>query len=910
MYAGNAAFAEAIRDRHAQHMLALFPSFCLTDEDVSVDGGIQYNEYLNTDEDITMGKALQSEVSLSLINRDGCLSELDFTQSFALRLGVETTSEYVPHTIPSGYDLAIIMDVDGIAVQVYASTTGRSVVCGTTSYAVSASPRALLAHDRKLYVAGENGLIAVYELRDNGTLTALALPALNDMMSAKFRRWAQEKRCACLEGYTLREYSDIAQPYYTWGELLALTWSQVKERTWGELLPTTHNRASTRTSSGTTSRMRRKTTEYVPLGVFTGERPEKLRTRLIELNAYDNMVKFEREAEGFFDSLTYPITLRAYFEALCAYCGVVPAEMTRFINGDKTFTSAPINTNGLTCRDVLARLAEAACSYARINRDGACELAWFAKTEYVVRRTDRFALDRAEYEVMPIDRTQVKVTENDIGVLVGSGNNGYAVVDCPFLYGMTDADVRPWAENIHNELVRLGAYSPMTVDAECDWRVQCGDIITVEEDDGTLHKTPVFVQTITWNGHANVTYESTGRVRREEMNQQQREQIRTGRAWYEIQKTIEGLVSSVGKVESFDGRITECESLIKQTSSSITAAVSKSEQALSTASGLETRVSTAERKITADAIISTVTSQTTFVNAQGVRQNVGAALTSQINQTANQVKISAPHIALEGIVTSNGNVKIDAQGNIECKNGKFNGTLTAGYWTFNSNGSEYDNGSIGVNMTVMNGNFVGGGTSTRAFYGSRYCDVQYGADYGYNTFIRSKAITIVAHNNGNMQDYRMATFSKYPGPKDYEDFTFYCEESDSDDPAGNLGYAEQPWDTIYVNKCFRLSEGTFSSKYVKHDIEELPEMGEVLDRLVPVSFKYNYKHAENQTRYGLILEEAVKVLPAICTVPEYEEGSDEYVSEATISYNDLIAPMLKEIQSLRKRVTRLEANTV
>ena len=83
-------------------------------------------------------------------------------------------------------------------------------------------------------------------------------------------------------------------------------------------------------------------------------------------------------------------------------------------------------------------------------------------------------------------------------------------------------------------------------------------------------------------------------------------------------------------------------------------------------------------------------------------------------------------------------------------------------------------------------------------------------------------------------------------------------------------------------------------------------MGELLDALKPVSFKYNYKHAQDQTRYGLILEDAVRVLPVICTVPDYEEGSDEYVSEATISYNDLIAPMLKEIQSLRRRVAALE----
>ncbi len=891
MYAGTAAFAEAIRNRRAQHALALFPSFCLEDEDISADGGISFCEYLNTDEDLTMGKAMQSEISLSLVNRDGHLSELDFTEAFTFYLGTETTDERVSHTVPSGNDLAIIMDADGIAAQVYASTSGQSIVCGTTAYAVSAAPRALLAHDRKLYVGGESGLIAAYELLDDGTLNALALPALNEAMSAKFRRWAQQRRCACLDGSKLRVYSDISYAYTTWREMLAMTWAQAKGRTWGEF----------------PSRMRCVTTEYAPLGVFIGERPEKLRTRLIELNAYDNMVKFEREAEGFFDSLTYPITLRAYFEALCAYCGVVPAAMTRFINGDKTFASAPINTNGLTCRGVLAYLAEAACSYARMNRDGECELAWYADSGYTVYRTDRFALDRAEYEVTPIDRTQVKVTENDIGVLVGSGNNGYTVVDCPFLYGMSDADVRPWAENIHNELVLIEAYSPMTADAECDWRVQCGDIITVEEDDGTLYKTPVFVQTITWNGHASVTYESTGRIRREEMNHQQREQVRTGRAWYEIQKTIEGLVSRVGKVEDFDGRISECESLIKQTSESITTSVTKSEQALSVAnsvassvSGLETRVSTAEHKITSEAIVSTVRSSTSYTNDLSGKVSKTEVISS-INQSAESIKISAPKISLEGIITSNGNVKIDEAGNITCNNGKFTngtftGTLKTGNWTFDSNGSSYGNGGIGVNMTVMSGNFVGGDSSgTRAFYGSSGCDVQYGADYNCTAYMRAGGIKFIVQNNSDMSDW----CSAYCRRSDTGQFTFVCGESTDGSWSGNIGASGQRWDYVYTNVLKAYNYPSSSSRSVKQNIVELPDVGDMLDRLVPVS--YEYKHHVGDVRYGFIYEDALEVLPEICL--------DTGDGDPGIRYTDLIAPMIKEIQSLRKRVAKLEVNT-
>ena len=50
---------------------------------------------------------------------------------------------------------------------------------------------------------------------------------------------------------------------------------------------------------------------------------------------------------------------------------------------------------------------------------------------------------------------------------------------------------------------------------------------------------------------------------------------------------------------------------------------------------------------------------------------------SSINLSPELIKIEAPNIALEGIITANGNVKIDEFGNIEVNNGVFNGNITA-----------------------------------------------------------------------------------------------------------------------------------------------------------------------------------------------------------------------------------------
>jgi hypothetical protein len=73
-------------------------------------------------------------------------------------------------------------------------------------------------------------------------------------------------------------------------------------------------------------------------------------------------------------------------------------------------------------------------------------------------------------------------------------------------------------------------------------------------------------------------------------------------------------------------------------------------------------------------------------------------------------------------------------------------------------------------------------------------------------------------------------------------------------------------------------------------------MGEQLDALRPVTFVYDDDQNEKK-RYGLIYEEAKEVLPDICTDAEGNKA---------ISYMEMVPMMLKEIQSLRARVSALE----
>ena len=120
--------------------------------------------------------------------------------------------------------------------------------------------------------------------------------------------------------------------------------------------------------------------------------------------------------------------------------------------------------------------------------------------------------------------------------------------------------------------------------------------------------------------------------------------------------------------------VTAMESAIKQNADSITASVSKTyatKEGLSDAStkisNLETWKSQAALKITDSAIVSTVTSSTSWS-----KKADKASLISQINQSAESISINASKINLNGVVTANSYFCILTDGSIKSTKGTLN----------------------------------------------------------------------------------------------------------------------------------------------------------------------------------------------------------------------------------------------
>jgi hypothetical protein len=91
---------------------------------------------------------------------------------------------------------------------------------------------------------------------------------------------------------------------------------------------------------------------------------------------------------------------------------------------------------------------------------------------------------------------------------------------------------------------------------------------------------------------------------------------------------------------------------------------------------------------------------------------------------------------------------------------------------------------------------------------------------------------------------------------------------------------------------------TTSDSRAKHDIVDAPEASSLIDAIQVRSFKWNADDSEY--RYGFIAQELVTVAPEAVHQPE---DPDEMMG---VDYSKLVPMLVKELQSMRLRLAKLE----
>lgn len=506
----------AIINEAPQRIIIELGDMLLSNEDLSASAGMEYVEESNADTDLSIGNAIANTISFTLLNVAGQYNNIVLAgKTLSAYLGAKSDSGLVTQaTFFTGKGCIAVTEISSSTQLLFNIITASQArpYLKMNGKAVNDQPAypiyALLLRDNILTAIGLNGYSVRYTV-DGSNVTKVADYTPTTAEIEQYKRYALDGTAMSVTtgaqgGLTCRYFSIDGNKLYA------------------------------------------DTYECLPLGVFITDKPERQKERLIKITAIDRMKLFDKASDGFFAGLTYPITLGEMYSQLCSFAGVNAVTST-FLNSTKSFSEPPMTIKNGTCRELLSWIATVACSFARFNREGKLELAWYVAADKVFTPNQTFGLTPAEYTVKQIDKLQVSVTENDIGVIVPSDStdavNGYQIIDNPLLYGQSDADIRPYATEIFNRLTAFPEYSPVRLRTIGDWRIQTGDIISVTDTNNTTYTFPVFYHAIRWNGSAISDIEATGNEQRSPMSAHNRELIRDGARFHEFKVDIKGFES-------------------------------------------------------------------------------------------------------------------------------------------------------------------------------------------------------------------------------------------------------------------------------------------------------------------------------------------------------------------------------
>lgn len=240
--------------------------------------------------------------------------------------------------------------------------------------------------------------------------------------------------------------------------------------------------------------------EYIPLGKFYGAVPETNNDfKNLKLVAYDGFCKMTGAYES---TVPDDTTLQAVYDDLKAQlhskCGITLKAMEL---PDYPITFPRIEN--ITYTQAIGYVAGCLGGFARFDRNGELEIAWYSETGYEIRRAMQYmnGLSRTTDKALVI--TSISTGTQDNPIIRGDGVNGTAIsFENPY---MTDA----MADDIFTSVNGL-TYTPCKVRWRGNPAIQAGDIVRAIDKNGISHKVLIMSQSIKIGGGCNSTIECKG----------------------------------------------------------------------------------------------------------------------------------------------------------------------------------------------------------------------------------------------------------------------------------------------------------------------------------------------------------------------------------------------------------------
>ena len=253
-------------------------------------------------------------------------------------------------------------------------------------------------------------------------------------------------------------------------------------------------------------------------GIFTVEKITRPSKNSCQITAYDRVSWLDRDLSQWLESLNeWPYTLKTFAQMVCSACNLKFVDSTL---PNESWQVQKFTAGKVTGRKLIQWVGQACGRFCRATPDGRLEFAWYTPKDIAITPGGQHfyykdSLQREDYQVAPIDKVLLKLTQTDVGASYGDGSNAYVVTGNYLLAAAAHEALVTVAERLW-EILKAVSYTPCRLTMPADATVQAGDIVQVTDYNGKTF--PVYIMEKLQRGQRQ-TLESTGSALRDNVVQ-------------------------------------------------------------------------------------------------------------------------------------------------------------------------------------------------------------------------------------------------------------------------------------------------------------------------------------------------------------------------------------------------------
>lgn len=611
--------------------------------------------------------------------------------------------------------------------------------------------------------------------------------------------------------------------------------------------------------------------EFVEMGHYIVDEPVSPGIS-IALTAYDNMILLDK---AYVPGITYPATLAQIAQDACVQCGVI-LESLQFPRSSYVVATAPTD---VTCREVMAAVAQLAGCYVKARPNGHVAITWYADAASNTIST------LYSKNVCTDDVTITGITITSGETTAKSGADGYRLAISDNIL-LEEEKAQETADYLGNKLIGL-TFRPLSVSCQSDPSIEAGDRIAVKDEKGNTYQTVVTSTTFAVLEVQKIACSA---------------ESPTVNAGQRLSETSKAIIASRKYIdEAVEYERTEREAALEELS-----------RQLAEGSGMYV---TAEKQEDGSTIYYTH-DKPQLEDSQFVVKYTALAIGMSIDggktypyglSVSGQAILDRLYlIGLNATYIKTGKLQVcDAKGNI-----LFCADMDTGVVTINSGILKVGKGFINTDgrfrlgpISSRNGRVVDGVYTDQDVYFDRAIFI----DYGTELFGNNDSVTHTPYI-----DFHLGESADNP----QTDYTARIEQS-SPNVINMYGKRENDGDTPQSCTLNVAVVNTASDIRLKNTIQYLNEATslEFINKLKPAAYRYSSDEDEKY-HYGLIFQDVESIVKSkncalLGKLKRWEkqpDGKSKQVEYGALGYIELISDLIGSVKALTARVQELEGS--